>query len=177
MSGLPTHWPAWPYPLRPVKPALPPLPDTPITEYWLVFTTSTQWIREWLRPNFAHCYVLTRDKYNWLVLNPERLHLRAEIAPVAADQDLISMWCKPHETVVKLEFMPRHTTIRFGWGGLFSCVTLVRYLLGLRIKALTPFGLYKKLLSLTEREMQGHRLAKVELIKQGCEPCLKSDAQ
>lgn len=148
---------------------LPDLPDTPITEYFLVFTDSSQWIAKWLRPHFAHCYVLQRDQFNWFVLNPERLCLRAEIAPLPAHEDLIKRWCKPTDTVLKLEFKPRHTTIRFGWGGLFSCVTLVRYLIGLKLPALTPYRLFIKLLTLTDEEMSSLRLESVRLIKQGCE--------
>lgn len=143
------------------------LPDYPITEYWLVFTTSRHWIRYLLKPNFAHVYVLRRDEYNWFVLNPERLGLRAEIAPLAAHQDLIRNWCKPHETVIKLEFKPRHTTTRFGWGGFFSCVTLSRYILGLKLWALTPYSLCKKLLTLNEKEKSRLRLYDIVLIQQG----------
>lgn len=154
--------PAWPFRIN----SSPPLPDEPITEYWLVFTTSTQWVRHVLVPNFAHCYVLTRDNYNWLVLHPERLQLRAEIAPFAATDDLIALWCKPHETVLKLSFMPRHTVIRFGWWGFFSCVTLVRYILGLHsIKCVTPYQLYKKLLALSDQQRQSLRIASIELIQ------------
>lgn len=163
MSNLPIHMPAIGRSRVPGE----CLPDTPISEYFLVFTDSSQWISEWLKPHFAHCYILQRDQYNWFVLNPERLHLRVEIAPVEATQDLIKLWCKPTDTVLKLEFKPRHTTIRFGWFGVFSCVTLVRYLLGLKLKALTPYGLYRKLLTLSDEEKSSLRLDNVTLIKQG----------
>jgi hypothetical protein len=156
----------------------PPLPDEPLTEYWLVFSDSTQWISAFLKPGFSHCYVLTRDAYNWMVINPELLYLRAEIAPIPANEDLISIWCQPYETVVKLTFKPRHTMMRFGICGMYSCVTIVRYVLGLQgIKALTPYRLYKKLLTLSDKDLQSMRLANVEVVKQGSYQCLKSETQ
>lgn len=158
--SIPIYFPAQ-------KKDLPKLPDEPITEFWIVFSDSEDWIRYFLKQNFSHCYVLTKDKFNWMILNPERLYLRTEIAPYPADEDLIKIFIKPHETVLKISFMPRHTTTRFGICGMFSCVTLVRYLLGLRIKALTPYSLYKKLVKLDDKKMNKMRLSSVEIIQKG----------
>jgi hypothetical protein len=141
------------------------LPDLPITEYWLVFTQSSQWINKFLKPHFSHVYILTRDQYNWIALNPHHLMLRVEIAPLSAQEDLISKMTSENDTVLKICFKPRHTKKVFGVFGFYNCVTIAKYALGLPIYAVTPYILYKKLLNMPDGDKIRHRILSIDQIK------------
>jgi hypothetical protein len=135
--------------------------------FWIVFTDSNHWTKRYLRPHFAHCYVVTRDDYNWLVINPEQYFLRTEIAPIPADQDLITMIVKPQESVIKVDFLPRYKEKHLGRFGLINCVSMTQYIIGTRIACLTPYGLFKSLLTLTKDRQDELRIDSISLIKDG----------
>lgn len=134
-------------------------------EYWVVFTQGvTHWITRWLKPNFSHIFVITRDDYNWFVLNPTRLYLQVIIPAEPIDKLPLPLFVKPTDTVVKVTFGLRDDTQQFGSLGMLNCVTWVKYILGLRISGLTPWRLYKRLLSLTPKEMRHNNIESIERV-------------
>jgi hypothetical protein len=136
----------------------------PACEYYVVFTQGvTHWITRWLRAHFSHIYLLTHDQYNWLLLNPTRLYLQATILPVPITQ--LPFDClKEGDTVLRIRFRKRDDTQQFGAVGLLNCVTWTKYMLGIRINCLTPFGLYKRLLNFSQSEMEQHGIISIEQV-------------
>lgn len=135
-----------------------------VKEYWVVFTRGTHWVNKVLKKNFSHCYVVTRDQYNWIVINPTRLYLDVQIKPVPLDVDLAKLIRKPHDTVLKIEIYERASEVNFKSIGLINCVTHVKYILGLRVRAITPFRLYKKLLGLSQVDKNKHGIKSIKLV-------------
>lgn len=141
------------------------LPDSPLFNYWLTFTDSNHWTGKLCKPHFGHVYVTMKDEFNWIVLNPRRSRLLVEIAPYPVTTDVPLEMAKENDTVIKLTFYPRHTYDAHRYFGLLHCLTYAKYILGLPLVALTPYSLYKKLLSLSNIEKCTHRIQCVEQIK------------
>lgn len=117
----------------------------PVIEYYIVFTQGAHLISKVLRKNFSHIYLLTRDEYNWILLNPTRLYLQV-VLPASDITQLPAEIIKPDDTVLKLTFKQRNSLTQYGYVGLLNCVTWTKYMLGLRVSSLTPWRLYKRLL-------------------------------
>ncbi len=138
--------------------------DGDIREYWLVFTQGTHLISYFLKKNFSHVYVITRDQYNWIILNPLRLHLDVQIPAYPITKDVPRLWAKPHDTILKVTMHKRAASKVFAYFGLINCVTHVRYLLGLRIHVITPSQLHRSLLKLNPRQKAKHGIQTVKQI-------------
>lgn len=132
------------------------------TEYYLIFTQGiTHWVTRWLRPNFSHIYLITRDDFNWVLLNPTRGYLQFTILPLPITQSPLPQLVKAGDTVLHFQFGHRNDTQQFGSIGLLNCVTWAKYILGLRLNCLTPFGLYKRLLNLCPSEKETHAILSI----------------
>ena len=143
--------------------------DTPklageTVDYWVVFQQGTHFISKVLKPGFSHIYVITRDKYNWIKLDPQRLQLAVTIEPCAMSAQLPLVLREENTHIVHVKMDKLDTNPQFGVFGLINCVTHVRYILGLRFNVITPFRLYKKLLELTPRDMLKHGIQSIRLI-------------
>lgn len=139
------------------------LVDDPVIEYYVVFTQGVHWIAKLLRRNFSHIYVLTKDQYNWLLLNPTRLYLQAMIPPAPVSQfpgDMIHH----NDSVIKIVFRQRNSRKQFGYVGLLNCVTWTKYMLGLRVSSLTPWRLYNRLLKFTTDDRRRHGIISIERV-------------
>lgn len=136
------------------------------TEYYIVFTQGvTHWITAWLKPNFSHIWLITKDDYNWIVLNPTRLYLQVLIPPIALTDNPLQL-TQITDTVLKIKFTKRDDTQQFGAIGFLNCVTWSLYMLGLRLKVLTPFGLYKRLLNFNQSQKDKHGIISIEQVTQ-----------
>ena len=135
------------------------------TVYWIVFTQGvTHWVTRWLRPRFSHILVFTRDPYNWILLNPTRLYLQIAIPPVSATDPLPAPYSYgPLDTVIRVTFRSRDDTQQFGSIGMLNCVTWTKYILGLRVWCVTPYGLFKRLLrfSADRAQMEAHGITSI----------------
>lgn len=138
--------------------------DGNVREYWVVFTQGTDLLSKFLKKDFSHIYIITRDKYNWMVINPLRLYLDIIIAPYPINYDLPRLNTGKNSRVVKVTMYTRASVKQFARFGLLNCVTFARYTLGLRMAVLTPFSFYKRLLHLKPSQMSRHGIQSVTLI-------------
>lgn len=140
-------------------------PNGSETVYWIVFTQGvTHWVTRWLRPNFSHILVFTCDPYNWILLNPTRLYLQLVIPPIPANMPLLPPYCWQNgDTVLKVSFRRRDDTQQYGSIGFLNCVTWAKYILGLRVRCITPYGLYKRLVrfSTDRAQMEAHGITSI----------------
>jgi hypothetical protein len=116
------------------------------TEFWVIFTQGTHWISKILRPHFSHIYLITRDKYNWILLNPTRLYLSAEILPFDIQDPVPHLLRTEQDSIIKITFGKRDTSRRFGNIGLLNCLTMAKYMLGINTISVTPWQFYRRLL-------------------------------
>jgi hypothetical protein len=138
----------------------------PAAEYYVIFTQGvTHWITRYLRRNFSHIVLVTRDEYNWIILNPTRLYLQVIIPPVQIKDSPLPLCTQSGDSILHIKFKKRDDTQQFGSLGLLNCVTWSKYMLGLRIKCLTPFRLYQRLLNFNQSERERHGIISIEQVK------------
>jgi hypothetical protein len=137
----------------------------PSSEYYVIFTQGvTHWVSCKLKPNFSHVVLITRDEYNWIVLNPTRLYLQVIIPPVLITDSPLPMFTKPDDTVLHMTFDKRDDTQQYGAWGLFNCVTWAKYILGLRILCFTPWRLYNRLLNFKPDDFRKHGIRSIKKV-------------
>lgn len=134
-------------------------------EYYIVFTQGVHWIAKLLKPNFSHIYIITRDDYNWIVLNPTRGFLQVGIAAVSITEPLPMMVALPADTILKVIIDKRDSGKLFGYFKLINCVTAVKYILGLRLCAVTPFQLFSRLLNFKPKDYKKHHIVSIERVR------------
>ena len=134
-------------------------------EFWIIFTKGNAWYTKLLKRGFGHMIVVTRDQYNWIILDPQHLMLKITIPAAPVDKDLPRAIAYEHDRIIKLSFCNRATHPSFGMFGLRTCVTMVKYMLGLRVWALTPYALFRKLLRFNQRAMDSHGLTSITRIQ------------
>lgn len=133
--------------------------------YWLVFKQSQgYWLQKFLRVGFGHVFVVTKDDYNWIVIDPHKLKLVTVIAPFKASEDFPRILVKDGYKVIKVSTYDRETSKKLRYWQPNFCVPIVKYILGIKVNAWTPYGLYKKLLSLNEKQKHATGIKSVKLI-------------
>ena len=118
-----------------------PQPQT----YWIVFKKGVGWYCPFMKQNFGHCLILTQDGFNWYICDPTRRKLEFKILSYNPKYNLPNFLHKQEgHKLIKLTMLDtQHTyipSITF-----FSCVTIVKYILNLKMVAFTPYQLYNKL--------------------------------
>lgn len=136
-----------------------------LTTYYLIFTDTPTWRQYFLKDHFGHVYALTHDKYNWLYLNPRHLFMAVEILPCSISDEPWRKLAARTDSVVRIELYQRDNFVKFGAFGLRNCVTICKYLLGLRSRSLTPYGLYSHLLSMCPKERIMHGIHSVRKLQ------------
>lgn len=117
-----------------------------MTEYWIVFKHSTHWTQRFLKAGFGHCYVLTKDKYNWYTIDPRTCRLELQILGYAVNDDVPRIFKSQGCNVVKvMAYDVRKSRLHFKSLAFINCVGIVKYVLGVKLLAFTPYQLYKKL--------------------------------
>lgn len=120
------------------------LPESAI---WIAFSgrADLPWLRL-LRPGFRHCFAAVADDRGWTLVDPLWGRLVVQRLAVGPEFDLPAFWRRAGFRVLGpfTPAAPRSGVIPpFGP---FNCVTACLRLLGLRWPlALTPFGLYRRL--------------------------------
>lgn len=117
--------------------------------YWLCFKGAGEnppWWTLFMKAGFEHCLILTQENESWLIVDPTRRKLTTLLVYCNP------MYNLPHNLrtmtglkVVKVimthtsnNFIPTPFTF-------VSCVTIVKYMLGLKIRCHTPWQLYRRL--------------------------------
>ena len=134
-------------------------------DVWLVFKSAHgYWLNKFLKRGFGHVLFLTKDKYNWFYLDPHQLRLTYGISPYETSVNVPRLLRNEGFTVVKITFFDRATHRKLRYSHLCTCVSFVKYAMGISIRCLTPYGLFKKLLTLTEKQKFKNGIVQVKNI-------------
>jgi hypothetical protein len=136
----------------------------PYREYWVVFSESKHWSGNLLAKNCSHCYVITRDKFNWIKLDGQQRRLGVEILPYRHDEDAPRIEAKHLNKILHVKMYRGSTKGVHKLLGLTNCVTFVKYVLGVKVWSLTPYQLFKALLRLDRSQMNQQGIVSVHQI-------------
>lgn len=115
-----------------------------IVTYWLIFFDKPFYLSRFLKHGFAHIAVLTNIDGDWFSIDSNFKRLQIE----KVKEGMVIF--KHKKLIIK-----KKLTKKKMWDlGIYflSCVTVVQYVLGIKIFALTPYSLFKKLLHLSDKK-------------------------
>jgi len=129
----------------------------PIKKYHVVFRDGENWFqRLFLKKGFGHIFLIQDiDSGERIVIDPlpEFLNIesmgRSDVNIDAVMKELSkTIECKYIEVKVRKNFLKkqRFKVIPALVPRFVSCVGIIKYILGIKCRALTPYGLYKRLL-------------------------------
>jgi hypothetical protein len=134
-------------------------------DVWLVFKQGEgYWLQKFLKKGFGHVLMVSKDEYNWIFHDPHRLRLTHGIAPYKVTEPVPRLLRNEGYTVLKITFFDRSTKNSIRHSRLNNCVSFIKYALGIRIRAITPYSLYRKLLRLSERDKFRNGIRTVQMI-------------
>jgi len=129
------------------------------SEYYIVFTNGEHKLARWFKRDYSHIKIYVKDDFQWMVIDPHVAKLSWDILPIRADTNNPWIGDAKHVMYVRTGTV----TSFFGRPHMGTCVSLAKYICGLKLLAFTPWQLYKKLSKLSRN---GKPLFNVFEIKQ-----------
>lgn len=134
--------------------------------YWLIFKPGKLWYSKFLKRNYGHVMVITNNGNQWIQLDPVSTRLEPYIYYCPVETNLPKIYANQEGTsVIKIvlnELDDKRTILRPFF--IITCVEIVKYIIGLRVFCVTPWGLYRKLLRLTKRLKKPYGIDTIELV-------------
>lgn len=115
---------------------------------YLIFHNGELPCTKFLKNGFRHILVLKNDGYNWLLINPTKSGLEIDILPLEADVSIESILKDQFKdsSVLSVDTIPKQKSNYLFRPTLLTCVMAIKYYLGIKCWALTPYQLYRTLL-------------------------------
>ncbi|KKN70264.1 hypothetical protein LCGC14_0432890 [marine sediment metagenome] len=126
-------------------------------DFWLIFNKGENFFAEFfMKKGFGHIGILTRDKFNWFLLDPTYTELKIDILPFKPEDNVPRILLNKFRThkIIKLTMMKNlHVNgniaiLKVFFPRVVSCVSMVKYIVGLKNNALTPYQLFLKLIKM-----------------------------
>lgn len=117
---------------------------------YVIFKGSKHFFQRLLKKDFGHVTVLKRDKYNWYKFEPFNDYLRLDILPYAAtsmkpiDNYLLEDGVKIIKVIREVKNRQIFSVSFFHF---MNCVSVCKYILGIKNLCLTPYRLFRWLKS------------------------------
>lgn len=117
--------------------------------YWLVFTNGDSEVHKLMKSGFGHVFLLMRDEYNWMLIDPRAKCLDVDILPNDIRDNVPKLFKDNGNRVLEIEakvvkknkprllnyLIPRYVT----------CTSVIKYVLGIKLMGITPYSLYRRL--------------------------------
>ena len=118
-------------------------------ESYLIFRDGKHFFQRFIKKNFGHITILKKDKFNWFRIEPYNDRLLFEILPFSADNnEPLNVHLRETDTRVvrirkKIITRDYYSISCFHF---MNCVSVCKYVLGIKNMCLTPHGLYEWLM-------------------------------
>jgi hypothetical protein len=121
-----------------------------VNEYWLVFKQGEHWVTKLFKKDCSHVGILTRDKYNWIWIDPLAECLQIKILPYSVKEAVPEKFLRIATQPIKIlkvrtfgEF--KNKKRRTFFPALCNCISVIKYVTQIHTSCWTPWQLYKKL--------------------------------
>lgn len=119
-----------------------------MNEYYLVFSRGEHLVRKFLKKRFGHVFLITHDNYNWIKLNPAYDKFDWEILPLTREESPVEkFYAKQPCIYIKMKKKAQWFWFHFK---IIQCVSMVKYVLGIKLWGITPWQFYKSLVDLSK---------------------------
>lgn len=124
-----------------------------LQKYWLYFIPGQSKVQNWFCNGLGHITILTRDKKQWYLIDPQPHRLKFEPLPFEIDENVpleLKKLINTNTCVFLLIDNKQIKQIKYKWWYFLlprfvSCVAIVEYILGVKLKGATPWGVAKHL--------------------------------
>jgi len=124
-----------------------------LRKYWLFIIPGQSKVQNWFCKGYGHIAVLTCDEDNWYLIDPQPAKLKFSILPFKKDSNLpieLAKFYNAKACIYLLIDSTKITRITYRWWHFFipkfiGCVSLINYILGVKLKGMTPLGVVKHL--------------------------------
>lgn len=113
--------------------------------YYVVFSKGSNKFVRFLEKGFGHVYLFGKDKFNWFLIEPAGGFLRINILPNSIDAHIRDIAVENDCKILEVKTEPDVEKVHSSIFGCISCSTVVKYILGIKGIAWTPYMLYKGL--------------------------------
>lgn len=135
-------------------------------EFWIGFSDTEYFMKYLFKEGFGHVYIITKDEWNWMILDPRNGYLDMSIIPIKVSEDLpqkIMEHNKHHlirvKTQLPLKKWPNLNIFRS-----ISCMNIIKYVLGVKLFTWSPYHLHCRLKKMSERGIPKNPLKEVEIL-------------
>ena len=101
-----------------------------MNEYWLIFKEGNHWVNKFFKKGFGHIAVLTKDRFNWVMIDPTVHNMGIEILDASIDNDVPkALAITKHKVIyVKTNSMLKNSFLSlFKRGNCVELVKMIRY--------------------------------------------------
>lgn len=143
-----------------------PIETTDIKEFWIGFRNASYFVRYFLKRGFQHTYVLLKDGGKWVELNPRNHAMLSFVLPYPKSKnvpDEIKKEAGHRFLHIKVEQKIKHQPDLNIFKPI-NCVNIVKYIVGIKLRAHTPYQLYKKLTRMSNKAMKKKGILKVTIL-------------
>jgi hypothetical protein len=134
--------------------------------YWIIFKQGEYIWTRFLKKGFGHVSLITKDKFNWIVLDPTYNHLDWNIPSISTDDD-ITDYIDPSYAVIKITKNMSYECPKFPIINVSPCVSFIRYILGIKKNIITPYKLYKFLINLPRTSYKRYGILEISVLNIG----------
>ncbi len=115
--------------------------------YYLIFIDTDTWYQQYLRPMFGHVAILKSHSKGFIKIDPRSKFLDIEywgttIENIAKAKGIKILRIEVNDGKLKYRSKKLLSFIPLSWG-IFNCVMLAKYTLGVYSWSITPYQLYK----------------------------------
>lgn len=137
-------------------------------DYFLIFQPTDRWYKFLFNKKHAHVCALIKDEYNWIYVEPTLLRLNVTIPGYDVEKNLPQDLIDTRDIdILKITVSEDHLTPNKMPLCLLTCVTMVKYFMGLKMFVFTPHGLFKKLATLSLRKREKCGITSITIYRKG----------
>jgi hypothetical protein len=125
--------------------------------YWVLFRHGQHWTQTFLKKDFGHVAVLTRESDRWVMIDPTFSGLKVYVVKEVNPE----YFNERYKHVIEVEVAQNNNDIKPSIPVLLSCLSITKYILGVNFFCVTPYGLFKKLIGLKNKFNYGISSIKV----------------
>ncbi len=117
-----------------------------IDEEYLIFRDADARLAKNIFKNgFSHVQVLKRTDYGWIEIDPTWCQNKVKVLPFSVKDDVVSAYKKIHQAHA-LKITNHVKKDKYNYVRFLCCVGSAQYVVNIRLFAISPYHLYKRLL-------------------------------
>ena len=119
-------------------------------KYYVAFLKTEKFWKHFTKAGFGHIVLFFKDEYNWMKVESHMSYLDFQVLDYPLSTDIPKIYSEKGNKVLEIDVERKRPHRIIGYfhfiPGVLTCVNSTIWAMGIKIRAFTPYGLYKKLL-------------------------------